>query len=144
MHDSRPTEPPEFDQPDVCPTCKGRNHVEDTGEPSCPEFNPFCCEGCQDKYHTGQYANVKVDKGAEWIGDDQDGGYYQAGKGPDGWYVSSIIDSDTGGFVDSYITDDGPYPTEAAAQQAGADGLKDWCLENGVNFEQEDENEMQT
>jgi hypothetical protein len=135
MHDNRPTEPPEFDTPDECPTCKRVNHDPESGDPVCESHAPFCCEGCERKYHEGQYAVVKVDGGASYIGDDRDGGYYQSAEGPDGWYVSNIIDSDTGGFVDNYITDDGPYPTETEANEAGANGLRDWCLENDVRYE---------
>ncbi len=137
MHDNRPTEPPEFDVPDECPTCKRINHNPESGDPVCESHAPFCCDGCARKYHLDRYAVVSVGGGASYVGDGNDGGYYQSGEGPDGWYVSSIIDSDTGSFVDAYITDDGPYPTEAMADQAGGDGIRNWCIENGVTYEED-------
>lgn len=43
--------------------------------------------------------HVDVDK-AEYIGSNSDGVYVQADEGPEGWYVSGVVDSDTGHFVD--------------------------------------------
>ena len=135
MIDSRPTEPPDFELPDQCPGCDGRNHDPESGNDVCPEFAPFCCEGCQHKYHTGNFATVKVDGGARYVGDGHDGGYCQAARGPDGWYVSTIIDSDTGHFVDDSITDEGPFPTKADAIAVGRDDLMNWCFENRVDYD---------
>jgi hypothetical protein len=48
-----------------------------------------------------------------------------------------MIDCDTGGFVESYATDDGPYETEEKAWEAGRDGIAEWCMDNQVNFEED-------
>jgi hypothetical protein len=127
--------------PEECPVCKRPNWDEEKDEAVCEECPDFCSEHCARKYSDGQYATIMVDKGARYLGSDVDGGYYQVGEGPDGWYVSNLIDSDTGGFVDSLVTDDGPYETEEKAWQAGRDGIADWCIENGVNYEDEKEDE---
>jgi len=79
-------------------------------------------------------AEVDFDDG-EYIGDGQDGVYVQAAEGPDGWYVSTVVDSDTGGFVDSLCKDDGPYPTEKEALRAGRHSAMDWCMENRVSVD---------
>jgi hypothetical protein len=71
---------------------------------------------------------------ATYVGDGNDGVYVAVGKTRKGWYVSSVVDSDTGGFVQDYISDDGPYPTEAAALQAGVYGAQDWCIDNDVDY----------
>jgi hypothetical protein len=85
-----------------------------------------------------QIAVVNVDH-AEYIGDPDDGVYYQVAKGPDEkWYGSALVDCNTGSFVDSLVTDDGPYDYEGQAETAMADAAKQWCFDNDVNFEDEE------
>lgn len=71
---------------------------------------------------------------AEYIGDERDGIYYQTAEGPGGWYLTIVVDSDTGGFVDTITKDDGPHSSEAEALQAGKDVAIGWCIDNGVTW----------
>ena len=79
-----------------------------------------------------QICLVDVDDGATYIGSGDDGVYFDAAEGPDGWYMSAIVDSDTGHFVDSLVTDDGPYETRERAIEAGRNAAYDWCMNNDV------------
>jgi hypothetical protein len=117
--------------PEECPNCGGPNHDEETGDPVCKEAPDFCCVACERKMETGAYSIVSFDD-AKYVGDDEDGVYYQAAEGPDGWYVSTVVDCNTSGFCEGYITDDGPYPTEAEAVQAGHDSASEWCFDNKI------------
>lgn len=71
---------------------------------------------------------------AEYVGDGEDGCYYQTAEGPNGWYVTVVVDSNTGSFVDNLITDDGPYRSDEEAGQAGKYLSRDWCNMNEVDF----------
>jgi hypothetical protein len=75
---------------------------------------------------------------AEYIGSGEDGVYVAAAKGPKGWYTSSVVDCNSASFCDSLITDDGPYPSEEEALKAGRFGAMDWCIENDVDFSDEE------
>lgn len=84
---------------------------------------------------TDTIAEVDFDE-AEYVGDEEDGVYVQAAQGPDGgWYVSGVVDSNTGSFVDSLFTDDGPYDSYDEAMDAGKGGAADWCINNNVNYD---------
>lgn len=63
---------------------------------------------------------------ADWVGDEEDGVYVHAAAGPDGWYVTTVVDSETGSFVDDYETDDGPYRSYAEALAAGVSAATEW------------------
>lgn len=96
-----------------------------------------CYEVARDALKPKQIAVVNVDT-AEYIGDPDDGVYYTVARGFDGkWYGSAIVDSNTGSFVDALVTDDGPYDFEGQAETAMADAAKDWCIENGVMYDNE-------
>jgi hypothetical protein len=82
----------------------------------------------------GRTATVDVDEGI-YVGDEQDGVYVGVGKGPKGWYVSTVVDSETGSFVDDLFVDDGPYATREEAVQAGINAGLEWCFDNGVECE---------
>lgn len=69
-------------------------------------------------------AEVNVDEAA-YVGDGVDGVYIGVSEGPDGWYVSTV-------YVDALVTDDGPYPAEAEALEAGKGQAIGWCTDNGV------------
>src|SRR5689334_10636084 len=73
---------------------------------------------------------VEVDS-AEFIGDDTDGVYVTACQGPDGWYASGMIDSETG-FVQELVHDVGPFPTEGEAMAEIRGLAREWCIENEV------------
>lgn len=69
---------------------------------------------------------------AAYYGNGKDGCYYQTAKGPDGWYVTVVVDCETGSFVQDLVTDDGPHPSEESAESMGHETAVDWCLENDV------------
>ena len=69
---------------------------------------------------------------ATYYGDNKDGCYYQTAKGPDGWHVTVVVDSDTGHFVGDILTDDGPYPSEDTASYVGHETAVAWCCNNDV------------
>jgi hypothetical protein len=73
---------------------------------------------------------------ATWIGDEQDGCYFQVGKGPDGWYVTVVVDCETNKSVDNLYTDQGPFANEWLAIQEGLGLSIDWCVTNGVPWDQ--------
>jgi hypothetical protein len=74
---------------------------------------------------------VDVDA-AFYEGSSGDGVYYDVARGPGGWFMSAIVDSDTGSFVDTLVQDDGPYRSKRRALQAGQDAARDWCYTNDV------------
>ena len=75
---------------------------------------------------------VDVDN-ASYIGDGRDGVYFEYGTGPDGkFYVSTMVDSDTGHFVDDLRTDDGPFNNVAEAIAHGQSIAEGWCRDNDV------------
>lgn len=78
------------------------------------------------------HAEVDLDEPDACVGDGFDNVYVGVGEGPDGWYVSAVVDSDTGSFVDSLVTDDGPYTTQAEALEAGKNAGREWCYTNNV------------
>lgn len=130
-YDSRPTEPDESSGiPEECPICKGDNADED-GELLRPTGN--CSEQCDEYAEHGSYSWRGVDY-AGYVGDEQDGVYYSVGQGPKGWYVTTVVDCDTGGFVETMTEDDGPYDSELDATAAGQSAATEWCLFNEVNF----------
>lgn len=77
-------------------------------------------------------ANVTVDEFDGVVYEDETRVYYLAAEGVDGWYVSSLKESDRAhGPVDMlYLyTDDGPYLTRKEARQAGEDNARDFFFE---------------
>jgi hypothetical protein len=91
-------------------------------------------------YGTDLECKVDVDE-ATYFGDENDGVYYQAFEDEDGkWWMSAIVDCDTGGFVDTLADSEGPYDTEEGAMIAGRDCAWEWCSWNEVwdAFEGED------
>ena len=86
-------------------------------------------------------AKSKVDwdvDAATYVGDGTDGVYFQIQACPDGWYMTAVVDSDTGSFVDTVVSDDGPYATAEEATQAGRSFAENWCADNQVSTEDED------
>lgn len=78
---------------------------------------------------------------AHYLGDGADGCYWLTAEGPDGkWYVTVVVDSDTGHFVDNMCTDMGPFDVEADADAFGRNAAADWCMTNEVSLD-EDEND---
>lgn len=88
----------------------------------------------------GRICEVDVDE-ATYIGDGDAGVYFQVCDrsihGIAAWYMSAIWDANN--TVDLLVVDEGPFQTEERARQAGEMAAKDWCIENGVNYEDEEE-----
>ena len=134
--DSRPTEPDESSGiPEECPVCKGDN-ADDDGELLLP--SGCCSEFCEGHAEHGSYSWRGVDY-ASYIGDEQDGVYYSWGEGPKGWYVTTVVDCDSAGFVETMTEDDGPYESAEAAELAGKDAGMEWCFDNQIDFEDDAE-----
>ncbi|MHC4298003.1 MAG: hypothetical protein ACYS7Y_11930 [Planctomycetota bacterium] len=82
-----------------------------------------------------QICTVDVDKHDGCLGafgsddDDDDVVYWSVAEGPDGFYVSTLIDSEAGSFVEPGVTDDGPYLTWDKANEAGKDHAMEWCYD---------------
>lgn len=75
---------------------------------------------------------------ATYIGNEEDGVYYQTAQTPTGdWYMSADVDCNSGHFTQPLVTDDGPYATEAEADTAGRNAAIEWCITNGVDWEEE-------
>jgi hypothetical protein len=70
--------------------------------------------------------------------DGRDCVYWQTAKGPRGHYVTVVVDSDTGSFVDNLTVDDGPYVSEQDADEAGLSAAMEWLVENQVKYTQAD------
>lgn len=81
-------------------------------------------------------AEVNLDS-AEYVGDGENGVYYDIGMYDDDWYVSAVVD--TPHFVDFMFKDDGPYEGRREALAAGRVAAGDWCYENNVRFEGDEE-----
>jgi hypothetical protein len=75
---------------------------------------------------------------ATYIGDEEDGVYYQVGSGEGGWYMTAVVDCDSAGFVDNLVVDDGPYISETEALRAGKSCAIDWCLSNDISYQETD------
>lgn len=75
---------------------------------------------------------------ATYVGDEEDGCYYQTAGASDGWYVTVIVDCNTASFVENYATDDGPYDTEKEAEEAGKAHAQEWCINNEVDWSRDD------
>jgi hypothetical protein len=72
---------------------------------------------------------------AHYVGNEDDGCYYQVGQGFDGnAYVTVVVDSDTGSFVSDLETDSGPFDEYDQAAAHGACVAEGWCVDNGVDF----------
>jgi hypothetical protein len=61
--------------------------------------------------------------------------YWSIVEQPGGFYVSTLIDSETGHFVEPGVTDDGPHLTWNEANEAGKDHAMEWCYANDLSPE---------
>jgi hypothetical protein len=78
---------------------------------------------------------------ATYVGDGSEGVYYQVAEGPDGWYLTTVVDTEKGAYVGTMSDNDGPYESEEAANFAGRDAAITWCIDNEVNYEGEEAEE---
>ena len=56
--------------------------------------------------------------------------YWNVCQQPNGWYLSAMVDSDTGHFVESLGMDDGPYDNEHDATVGGINAALQWHTDN--------------
>jgi hypothetical protein len=92
--------------------------------PSMSKPNPIC--------------EIDVDEAKYLGGGDEsssDGVYFDAKQEGGLWYMSAIVDSDTGHFVDTLVQDDGPYPSYEEAMEAGINAALEWAMTNEVVIE---------
>jgi len=59
------------------------------------------------------------------------------------YYVTVVVDSETGHFVDTMIEDDGPYDSDAEADRAGLSAALEWMVENDVRYSEKDARDHQ-
>ena len=78
------------------------------------------------------YVEVDFDAPDAYVGNEEDGVYLSVGEGTGGWYVSAAVDSDSGAFVETLMTDNGPYDTHEAALSIGKYWAYSWCATNGI------------
>jgi len=77
---------------------------------------------------------------ASYLGDCDDGVYWQVWEDYDGqWYMSAVVDCDSAGFCDGLVKLDGPYESEESADQAGRDAAAEWCGFNNVPYDEDDD-----
>ncbi|MCP1674400.1 hypothetical protein J2T57_001502 [Natronocella acetinitrilica] len=82
---------------------------------------------------------------ASYLGSGDDGVYYQVEELTQeeidahdesdfalGWYVTVVVDSDTGAFVDTLVADAGPFPSREEALRHGRGIARDWCADNDI------------
>jgi len=130
FRDTRPTEPDESSGiPEECPVCK-RENADDDGELLLPSGH--CSQFCEGHDEHGSYSWRGMDYAAGYVGDGECGVYYGVGEGPRGWYVTTVVDFP--GNCDTMTSDDGPYESELDATAAGQSAGTDWCMDNEVNF----------
>lgn len=71
-----------------------------------------------------------------YYGDGEDGVYFDAFEGEDGrWWLSAVVDCNTGSFTDNLVDQDGPFNTYKEAVRAGLDHADEWCSFNDVAVE---------
>jgi len=65
-----------------------------------------------------------------YVGDGDDGVYYQLAEHPDGLYVSGVVDSNSGHFIGPLFTDEGPFVSEEQARGFARGRALEWCDDN--------------
>jgi hypothetical protein len=74
---------------------------------------------------------------ARYFGDPQDGVYVEVGPndGKPGFYCWTVVDSETGHFIQDLDYCD-EFSTEPEAQQYGEFAAINWCLDNGIEWQE--------
>jgi len=76
---------------------------------------------------------------ATYVGDGEDGCYFLAQEHKKKWYVTVVVDCNTAHFCDDLETDAGPFNTRAQAEAYGNNMATDWCINNQVNYTEEED-----
>jgi len=64
--------------------------------------------------------------------------YWMTARGRGGYFVTVVVDSETGSFVETMVKDDGPYSSEREADMAGLDAAAGWMSDNDVKIHRKD------
>ena len=85
--------------------------------------------------------NFSADE-ATYVGDQGEGCYYQVGQGLDlKYYVTVVVDSERGAFVQDLEADTGPYDKDDQAATRGRVVAEGWCIDNDVDLDPQDDAE---
>lgn len=123
-----------------CGPCEAQRDLEDAIGQRERELQTGVVEPWDEGNRTASKPIVPFDVDhATYVGDEQDGVYYQTQEGPDGWYVTTVVDCNTAHFTDTLERDAGPFDTERDAEEYGENAAIDWCEVNGVIYDDEPE-----
>lgn len=114
---------PDLDASDLCLRCEA---VLPEEEPDTSWGADYCSELCSVAPPDETYADL-------YVGDEQGGVYIKPERVAGRYYVTTVVDCDTAGFVDTLHEKDGPYETLDLAVEAGKCVAGDWCIDNGIN-----------
>jgi len=89
------------------------------------------------KKATNMIVKFNVDH-ASYVGNDEDGCYYQTAGTDESWYVTVIVDCRSANFTADYLVDEGPFDTEQEAELAGESAAQEWCINNEVDWNRDD------
>ena len=85
----------------------------------------------------GMIVEVNVDH-ASYVGNNEDGCYYQTAETDEGWYVTVVVDCGSAAFTADYLVDEGPFDTKQEAELAGESAAQEWCIINEVDWNRDD------
>lgn len=71
---------------------------------------------------------------ANYIGDEEDGVYYDVACFHGEWFMAAVVDCNTASFTDTLVEDDGPYATKELALEGGRNAAIEWCITNNVSW----------
>jgi hypothetical protein len=74
---------------------------------------------------------------AFYLGNDENGVYFDVAYGPGGWYFSALVWCEH--FSEAMYTDDGPYMTQDAAFKMARTVAREWCEVNDVPLDDDTE-----
>ena len=80
--------------------------------------------------------SFEIDKNeALYVGDGEDGAYYQIFDYEGCHWVTVMVESSSGGFYHSIIKGGGPYESKEEAYRTGRAAAYEWCHCNGVTVD---------
>ena len=111
----------------LCPHCEGDGYVS-------------CIGGEWALYGMVPDNEFDTDE-AEYVGNGRDGVYYQTQEYCGKYFVTAMVDSESGHFTEDILTNDGSYDTEQEANDVGLAAATDWCEENDVDTTEKGEDD---
>lgn len=133
------TNPMEFCPDTRCPVC----YADEETLQKCPKcgYDSVCAKhGCTDPQcnpaiaktaQDGKIATVDTDE-AFYLGIEGEGVYFDADEGINGWYMSTVVDTNRGAYCGDMTTDDGPYESRGRALEAGLNAAYEWLATNDI------------